>query len=87
MTLSIQNIKKYIRYNPTPIGINTSYMQSFGSVLLGIILAMQLVTGSFLAIHYFSLVQYFLIGRDVSEAAGKAIINGKEVYYVKFPES
>lgn len=44
-----------------------------------------------MAIHYFtslvSLLCRSLTEREVSEATGKAVINGKEVYYVKFPET
>lgn len=84
----VNNIKNYIRHNPTPIDNNVSYMWSIGSVS-GILLAMQWVTGSYLQYinGLLSLFCFFLIGRDTSEAAGKAIIDGKEVYYVKFPES
>lgn len=87
MLLLTQNIKKYIRHNPKPMGTIMNHVRkSIGSVL-GIILSMQLVSGSFIAIHSPSLFWLFLVGRDPSEAAGKAIVNGKEVYYVKFPES
>lgn len=51
----IKNIENHIRHYPTPINLN--YFWSVGSAL-GIFLALQLVTGLFLAIHYIPHADY-----------------------------
>lgn len=50
-----KNVENHIRHYPTPI--NLSYFWSIGSAL-GIFLALQLITGLFLAIHYIPHADY-----------------------------
>lgn len=61
----IQTLSNHVKYYPTPI--NFSYVYSFGS-LVGIFLAIQIITGIFLAMHYtaqmdlaFSSVEHIMV--------------------------
>lgn len=51
----VKNIENHIRHYPTPVNLN--YFWSIGSAL-GIFLALQLITGLFLAIHYIPNADY-----------------------------